>query len=320
MRGWFLVALLLVPLVLAQPQGTIREGSAVSVLVYHPNDGVDALGFPFRAEKDAFFVRHGSEPLFADTVAFPGFMADGVIPFEGLPEGDDALASTVALYEDAVQFRLQEETPISFRIATVGAGIHWNASVAVGTDTPLPEADLRLWVALVEDPVHYRPPSGLTNGIFDHPFTVRAVEQHGIVEPLPGQPEVRTISVTLASDWDPNRMHVVAWVEQGGVDTARFDAGEVVQSTSHPLTSDIATIQLDRGVLLEVYSATWCEPCLVGDLAIEEVAARHGLQPNRGPVEEGLLYYQPPESILVFVVAIAAGIGLALVKLPGGRQ
>ncbi len=321
MRGWLLVAaLLLVPSILAQPEGTVRQGPEVSVLVHHPNDGVDALGFAYRANKDAFFVRHGNEQLFADTVAFPGFIADGMIPFEGLPQSDEPLAATVALYEGAVQFRLEKATPISFRIATTGAGMFWNASVAVGTDTPLPESDLRLWTALVEDPVHYRPPSGLTNGVFDHPFTVRAIQELGAVQPLPGTPDVRTVPIRILPEWDPERVLVVAWVEQGSAESPRFEAGEVVQATNHPLVSDIATVQLDRGVLVEVYSATWCEPCLVGDLAIEKVAARHGLEPHRGPVSAGALYYQPPGTAAVFLIAIFAGIGLAFVKLPGGRE
>lgn len=319
MRGsWLLAALLLSPLVLAQPEGTVRTGPEVSVLVHHPNDGVDALGFPYRGEVDAFLVRHGSEPLFSDTVAFPGFVADGVFHLEGLAEGGDALEATVALYDEAVLARLARETPVSLRVATNGGGAHWNASVAVGTSTDLTGADLRLWTALVEDPVHHRPPSGLTNGVFDHPFTVRSVQEHGAVSPVPGAPEVRAVPFTLG-DWDPERVLLVAWVEQGGEESPRFDAGEVVQATSHPLASPVATVQVERGVLVEAYSATWCEPCLVGDLAVEEVATRHGLQPHREATEPGLLYYRPP-AWGALVAAIAAGIALAVVNLPGGRR
>lgn len=316
MRGsWVLVALLLSPLALAQPEGTVRQGPEVSVLVHHPNDGVDELGFPYRGEADAFLVRHGSDPLFTDTVAFPGFVADGVFHYEGLAEGGDADA-TVALYDEAVRFRLERETPVSLRVATAGSGTHWNASIAVGTSAVL-DADLRLWTAVVEDPVEHVPKI-LSNGVFVHPFTVRSVQEHGRVAPVPGVPEVREVAFVL-DGWVPENVLLVAWVEQGGEDSPRFEAGEVVQATNHPLTSRVATVQTTRGVLVEAYSATWCKPCLVGDRAIEEVAQRHGLQPQREVDASAFLYYRPP-AWSAFVAAIVAGTALALVRLPGGRK
>ncbi len=292
-------------LLLALPLVSAAEGPGVVVLVHHPDDGVDPLGLPF-AGVDSFTARHGHIPRFTDGVAYPGFVADGFAAFEGLAEGEDPLQATLAVYNGAVTMRSGVSTPLSFDL-----WVDETVRLNITSQTDLRGEALRLWTAIVEDPVHYEPPPGLTNGVFDHPFTVRSITNHGPVE-LPQGVSAHVLEQDLQPSWDLNRLWVAAWIEQTGVE-GRFDPHEVVQATMHRWTAQEPTQQHGRGVLVEAYSATWCEPCLIGDLAIERLADMHGLSPGRAaPAPDS--YYQPPHAI-VFLFAAAAFAFVALVRL-----
>lgn len=292
---WVLaLASLLLPAATAQEA---QPGPGVVLLVHHPDDGVDPLGFPFGGAQDAFLARHGHFEVFSDTIAYPGFVADGRVPYEGLPATEgDALDETFALYDAVVTMRHGQEPAATLTVNAARAGDAWNVTVTIETSTDLGDG-VRLWTALVEDPVHYRPPTGLTNGVFDHPFTVRAVVEHGLAEP-----GTRNLTLTPDPAWSEPNLRLAVWVQQTAQD-GRFDAREVVQATMHDLTSDTPTRQESRGVLIEGYSATWCEPCLVGDLALEHLAEKHGLSPARAEDEGPTYFHAPP----VWVLLLAAG-------------
>lgn len=306
-RLHLIVVLLLLPSAAAQ-----IDGPGVVVLVHHPDDGVDPLGVPM-AGSDTFLARHGHLDRFAGGVDYPGFVVDGRVPYSGLaePTGRDAVADTLGVYAAAVQMRHGVETPATLRVeATLG-----NGSITLAVDVEA-HADLgeqvRLWTAVVEDRVHYRPPAGLTNGVFVHPFTVRSVTDHGL---LP----VANVTLALDPAWNLPETSVAVWLQQGSQD-GRFKSREVLQATSHPVLRLEPTLQAGRGVLVEGYSATWCEPCLIGDLALERLAVQHGLSDARGERETGPTYFQPPAHAgpVVLLVALAFAVG-ALVRLPERR-
>lgn len=303
-----LAILVLAPVAAQEPVA----GPDIVVLVYHPfPDPADPLGVPFAGNCsrpcDPFITRHGGLEPFRDGVAFPGFVADGVVRDEGLEEGFEG---TLAFYDEAVQQRLGEQTPVAITVGT--SVVEGEVRVTVWVEsTSQVGAGLHLWLALVEDPVHYRPPPALSNGVFDHPFTVRAVRDVGIVAP---GPETRIDTrLALNETWHTGSMRLAAWVEQDRQALGTFQPGEVVQAVSHPLPSTALTQQVDRAVLVEGYSASWCDPCLIGDAALEALAEAHGLPTGRG-ADEGWRYLREPV-LPVGMVAVAAAGGFALFAL-----
>jgi hypothetical protein len=237
-------------------------GSGLTVLVFHPDDGVDPFGVPF-AGSDAFADKGRFD--------FPFFVADGVLPIESIPDPSKPYASALAAYTAAVDSRSTEQAPVTMRLASVVAGGQAVVSVALDPVEPLAGESLHLWVAVAEDHVHYQPPPGLTNGVTDHRFTVRAVADLG-VQDLSG-PVNTTHTVALGDGWARDRLAVAAWLQQDAP-SPRFDAREVVQAAHAPLAGAVA--QSSKGVLAEMLSATWCDPCLYGDKAMEGLAVARG--------------------------------------------
>lgn len=315
--------LLLLCLTLALPVSAQEPvaGPDVVMLVHHPHpDDADILGVPFLDDCsracDAFVARHGGNDMFRDGIDFPGFIADGQIAHEALPPG--GFDATLALYDDAVTQRLDLETPLSITIGTRAVDQEARTSIWVASDQDLGDG-LVLWVAIVEDPVHYQPPPGLSNGVVDHPFTVRYVERIGTVQPSNGEDRVDLV-LPLDEEWELARVRVAAWVEQDRGALGTFEPGEVVQAVSHPVLSAGLTRQVERAVLIEAYSATWCDPCLIGDEALEELAGMHGLPTGRS-LSDDRSYLQSP-SIPPFLLAILAaggGVAVAFARL-GGRR
>lgn len=302
-RAWLLL-LLLATTVQAQPM----EGPGVVVLVHHPDDGIDPLGFSFQ-ESDPFVARHGHFDRFRAGIDYPGIVIDGRVPYDGLPPAEgDAVAATLAVYNGAVTMRHGVETPLTFTLLTNGTRAELTIDSVAAFD------GVHLWSALVEDPVHYEPPTGLTNGVFDHPFTTRSITDHGPVA-IDGTSQ-HNWTFTVDPSWDLDHLLLAVWVQQDASD-GRFKPHEVVQATMHPVARAVPTVQATRGVLVEAYSATWCDPCLIGDRAIEELAASHGLQPARAAVEP-TGYFRAPAPWL-WVAMAGAFAAFALVRLPGGK-
>jgi hypothetical protein len=165
---------------------------------------------------------------------------------------------------------------------------------------------LRLYAALVEDPVHFEAPPEFSNGITEHRFTVRGFAMIGEVDL---SSETRGAhAFALTADWQRDRLLVAVWLQAGLEPLGRFASREVVQAT-HAVVGD-EVLQEAKGVLAEMYSATWCEPCLYGDLAMEEVAISLG---GAAPLDldAGPRYFRPPPSwSLVALAAICAGVAV----------
>ncbi len=313
-----LVLLLVAGNVAAQTQ----PGPDVVMLVHHPfPDDADILGVPFGEDCsracDAFAIRHGGNPTFRDGIDFPGFIADGQIAAEALPPG--GFAGTFELYDDAVRQRLALETPVTI---TVGANAVEDAirvSAWFGTEQDLGDG-LVAWAAIVEDPVHYAPPPGLSNGVTEHPFTVRLVERLGPMDIPAGTEQRIDTSLPRDAEWDLQRTRLAIWLEQDRGALGTFEPGEVVQAASHPILSSTLTRQTERAVLIEAYSASWCDPCLIGDAALEALAEAHGLPTGRALGDERS-YLQPTPIAwpIVGILAVAIGVVVAGGRL-GGEQ
>lgn len=294
-----LFALLLVPAAQAGPE--------VTVLLHHPDDDVDVFGFPYSPAGDYFTTRYATLAVDKQRFDFPFFVADGVLPLEKLPDPDRPFESARVAYEEATTARLAEAAPVTLRLATTHAQGSAVVAVAIEPVGQLSGEDLHLMLAVAEDPVHYLAPPALTNGIEDHRFTVRAVADLGVVD-LAGPAELAH-TFALEDGWAAERLIVAAWLQQGAP-SPRFDAREVVQATHVPLGGSVE--QDTKGVLLEMLSATWCKPCLYGDLAIEAVAVAHGAAESLEPGAEGRRYFvAPPSPALALVAAVLAGTGIA---------
>ncbi len=287
------------------------------VLVYHPYpDDADPLGFAFGADCsracDGFVVRHGGSEPFRDGIAFPGFVADGVISMEGLGEGQ-AFEATLAMYEAAVQDRLQADTPVALAAATRIMDDVVRSSIWIDTESSI-TGGMRLWAALVEDPVHYRPPAALSNGVYEHPFTMRSLHDLGAISLAPGTQERVDVDFPLDEAWDPEGMRLAVWIEQDRAALGTFSPGETIQAVSHPINGGGITRQEDRAVLIEAYSASWCDPCLIGDEALEEIAEMHGLPTGRS-IADAQDTYLRDGPIPTPLLLVAGLIGAALFAL-----
>jgi len=119
------------------------------------------------------------------------------------------------------------------------------------------------------------------------------------------------LSATFPIDdgWQRSELSVAAWLQQDAP-SPRFDAREVVQATHAPLGG--RQVQAVKGVLAEMLSATWCDPCLYGDAAIEAVAVERGIaQPGEPAPSSRYLEFAARDGAAI-AVAAAAGVALAL--------
>lgn len=314
-RPW---GLLLIGLLLAQSMHvnaqTDADGVSMVLLVHHPYpDSADPLGFPFPEGSTTgyYYPRYAHYDKDGDGFDFPHAVFDGVIPIEGLPEDGRPYASTRDAYRAAYQDRIATEAPATIEIATQASSGSVLAALRITPTVAIEGDDLRLWTALVEDHVFYDG-GRLGNGVTDHRFTVRDMRDHGPVD-LTGEV---TQAVSYSFEGPSDQMLVAAWLQAGPAEGLRFDAHEVVQSAVHPITQTGPTRQTEKAVLMQLYSATWCDPCLFGDRAAAELADEYSVQtaePKPGP-----RYWQAPP-LWVVPVALMAGIAVAVVRLPGGR-
>ncbi|HUR25577.1 MAG TPA: hypothetical protein VM327_06145 [Candidatus Thermoplasmatota archaeon] len=298
----------------ADPQAEgVGAGVGLTVLLFHPDDGVDPFGIPYEGS-DPFAVRYG--PLVAEKgrFDFPFFVADGVLPIETIPDPGRPFASARASYDQAIAERLQVRSPVTLVLDSLVAGRQVVASVSIEPHADLADEDLHLWLAVAEDHVEYQPPPGLTNGVTDHRFTVRDVRDLGAVDFSSPAASTSSAGVDLTATfllddgWQRSELSLAAWLQQDAP-SPRFDAREVVQATHAPLGDRRA--QATKGVLAEMLSATWCEPCLYGDAAIEDIAVARGIaQPGESEPASRYLEWAPRDGL---AIAVAAAAGVALV-------
>lgn len=281
--------------------GDLAPSPPLVVLVFHPDDGVDPLGFP-AAGSDAFAARYG--PLVADKgrFDFPFFVSDGVLPIEAIPDPAKPFASAVAAYTQAVEARSGEEAAATLDLSSASTRDGILVQVTVQPRADLSAEDLHVRVAVVEDHVEYQPPPGLTNGITDHRFTVRAYLDLGAPAEAP-----MTALLPLDPSWDLAELSVAAWL-QVDAPSPRFDAREVVQATQAPVGEHV--VQAEKAVLVEMLSATWCDPCLYGDRAVEELAVSYGVAEASSDESGSRYLHLRTRDALAIAASVAIGVGV----------
>lgn len=287
MRWLWVLVLLAVPLAHAGPV----------VLIYHPVDGTD----PFGVAGSPFETRYPGAAI-DGRFDYPTFIADGTDIVRVLPNPDLPFTDTVAAYEAALARRSAVEAPVQLMLGSALGVDNVTASVAVQPKLQmgLPQS-ARIYAALVEDNVFQRSPSPVSNGIENHRFTVRAFADLGRLE----QDGLwRETTWMLNRSWDRDELSVAAWV-QAETQSGSYAEHEVLQAAQ--VKPGLMTVATERNVLLEMLSATWCDPCLYGDLALEDVAIRAGVAepaPRHGQA------YDARPSETAWVVAGVTFVGL----------
>jgi len=288
------------------------SGSQAVVLVHHPLDHVDPFGVAFGG-LDTFAARY--QGFAADgTFAFPTFVADGVLGVPSLPDPNVPYQSTLANYTSLVQRRLALQAPLTLRLQAAVAGDALRIEAAADPVAPLADPQragaLHLWAAVAEDPVHYQADARVSNGVTEHRFTVRALQDLGSVDLSSGAATVRSASIPVGPGWARDRLLAAAWVAADGP-FAHFASGEVLQAAWAHAGAPAVT-QSAKAVLVEVYSATWCGPCLYGDLAAESIAVQMGGAAPPASASAATRYLVGPDHPgLALGVALLAAVAVA---------
>ncbi len=281
---WFIAMACLLPAASAAGGGDgapqpDRLGVTLVPIAYHPHpDDADPLGVPYWVQGDQswdyFQGAYARLDTQRDGFAFPSLVVDGIDLVEGLPGGDGA--STLAAYREAWSARASVAAPVGLVVnATLGDRLE--VAIRVEPAGPVDDRGLRLHWAIVEDDVYYRPPAALSNGVFVHRFTARAINDWPPEEVDVTDGFDASVSIGLDPDWEPDRLHVAVWVQNHDEANGAFALGEVVQATRHAVGAPATTQDPSRrGVLVEMFTATWCPSCRLGDDALDHLAREAG--------------------------------------------
>ncbi len=308
MLQWFGSFCVLVA-VLGVPMASAQSGVSLVPIAYHPYpDDADPLGVPYWVQGDQawgyFQGAYARLDQDRDGFDFPSLVVDGVNLVEGVIGGDHE--STLASYREAWEARKDRPTPLSLTVNTSGSSL-LNLSVVIEATGPIDETGLLLHWALVEDDVYYKPPPALSNGVFVHRFTAREMNPWppaGVV--LDGGRAVMYDQIRVDPDWDRDKLYVAVWVQNHAEANGVFELGEVVQATRHQVDGG-ATVQdaSVRGVMMEMFTATWCPACLFGDEALNDLAAEAGFA-SASYTEPSWHYLRSPQWL---PAGLGAGVG-----------
>lgn len=308
-----LAALLGVPAAAAHGQPP-----ALVPLSYHPYpDDADPLGVPYwRVGENAWGYFESYYSIYDEDkngFDFPSVVLDGVDLIEGAPGGD--YEPTLDAYRKGFAERALEESPFTLTVSTVKDAAELRFSIDVAAAEPMDEGGLLLKWALAEDDVYYRPPPALSNGVFVHRFTVRALTPYDepVLVDLRDGAFAHEGIVALDPAWDVDKLYLAVWVQNEDETSRRFAFAQAPQATMHALDHDHPTVQARHAVLFEMFTATWCAACLFGDSALHTLATEEGFA-SEAYVESPWVYLREPE-IARAVLGAALGLALALVVL-----
>lgn len=276
------------------------NGVHLALLVYHPYPDAkgDPFGVPYEEQNrtaDWMTLRYGA-------YWFPTAAFDGVTVLEQTPQGEGGgpFLETYANYDRAYRDRAQEDSPLVLRLEAEREPHALRAFLNVTSAARLEETGLHLRAALFEDDVFYE--GG--NGVRNHRFTVRTVP-HSVRLERPDSVQA-SFEFPLEESWQPGRLGFVAWVQNEDEASRRFDDHEVLQAAVWKEGQVGPTVQHHKAVLMELYSAVWCEACPPGDAAADELANNYGLPSSR--VTERAFVYLRAASPWVLGTGLVVGI------------
>jgi len=253
---------------LADLAGQELNARGLHVLVYHPypDPQQDPWGFP---EREANGTRVAYMEGEYGSYWYPTTVFDGVERVEGATSFLETYNTYAAIYLE----RRIDDSPL--RLFLNGALDASNASVAVKAQAKqaVPSPDIALRVVLFEDEVHYD--GG--NGVVTHRFVVRSTLHDGPITFNETNAASAQLSASLDPSWNRDQLGVVASFVNRDTTVSDYRPGEVLQSTTYRFDQVGPTIQDSRGVLLETLSATWCDACVYGDGAVDQLANEYGV-------------------------------------------
>lgn len=273
-------------------------------LLFHPypDPQGDPWGLPFTQGNqtgDWMSLRYGA-------YYFPTAVFDGLTILERTPQGEGGgpFLETYANYRRAYEDRVLQDTPVTIRIDAAVESQTVLANVTLTPHVDLASEPLFLHVVLFEDDVVYD--GG--NGVINHRFVARTlpatqeIPWRGL-EPIP-------FDVEFPRDeaWDPRHIGFAAWIQNGPDASPRFEPKEVVQAAAWKAGQAGPTVQAQKAVLVELYSATWCEACPPGDAAVDELANSLGLSSAR-LAASGFKYLRPGDA---WTLPLAAAVGILI--------
>lgn len=274
----------------------------LAVLEYHPypDPKGDPFGIPSTEGNESvdWLTAHYS------AYWFPTAVFDGVTTLEQTPQGEGGgpFLETYAIYHRAYSDRVLQDTPLTIRLEAHRAPQAVEADVNVTAASPLAEGGLVLRAVLFEDDVTYD--GG--NGVVNHRFVVRDGPRSEPTGPIDGSGVSGQFVFPVQESWEPGRLGIVAWVQNEDEDSLRFKDHEVLQVAQWSARQTGPTVQANKAVLLELYSATWCAACPPGDAAADELANTLGLSSTL--VTERSFAYLRPGAAWILPAALAVGL------------
>ncbi|MES2154339.1 MAG: cytochrome c biogenesis protein CcsA [bacterium] len=284
-------AVLLLALLAAPAQAADRA----VVIMHHPMADPDPFGVPFGGG-DTFTARYAAPASIGGVFPFPTLVVDGIASVYGEPNPNVPYEGTLENYTATVERRMTQDAPlaISLRAWLQGPDLLVNASLLplAPLADPSGTASFHAWAAVTEDHIAYTAPDPrASNGISDQRFTVRGLHDLGPVDLAPGNRIGLATAFAIPANWHRDQLRIAIWVQAGG-SGGRFAPHEVLQATSAAVDG-IDVTQTAKAPLVELYSATWCPPCLYGDLAVEQLAIRYANATSSvEPSREG--YFRAP--------------------------
>ncbi|HWG90608.1 MAG TPA: hypothetical protein VNZ52_07130 [Candidatus Thermoplasmatota archaeon] len=328
-RALLLVSLSLLvvfgPLFLSSVAAQVPSGRNevdLAVIAYHPKPdpfddparGGDPFGFhaymaPGRVPWDWMRGYYGE-------ASFPTARFDGVGRVANNPSSD--ILAVEEDYRREFEARREHDAPLILNVTGRLNATH--ALLTVKVVNRGAEGDgLFLRAALYTDQVRF----DAKNGVEVHRFLARARFNQTEAEVPVGESRTYQLAVRIPNEYtgEPlprDRLGAVVYVQNENDASTRFKFKEVLQSAVFRYGQEGPTVQSKKAVLLEFYTATWCDACLYGDAAVDHLAAQYGVQTT--PEAEPLFRYftAPPALHAVLGAGVLGALAAALI-LPASR-
>ncbi len=323
--GLLLATLALVAAVppVAPQQAGLNE-VALSAIAYHPHPDPEGDPFGFASAFTPNATRDWMAAYY-DGYWFPTVAFDGIDIAANLPDGTDT--GFLDAYRERLVKRLREDAPATISIMGRANASGGFLQVHVDPQATIDGGRILLRTVLFEDDIEFTGKNGVETHRFTarHQFpereiTLRAGEGIGPVNLTFEIPQ----TASGAPVWAPGRLGAVAYLQTDvPPDAGGIRAREVLQSATYSFRQDGPTIQTSKAVLLEMYTATWCEACVFGDGALDLLASEYGIASSLAP-KGGFAYLQMPSPLaflaIIPLAAIASWILLPRTRPPPGTD